>query len=263
MCLRSGGYYHRRVRLDGAQLKQIESPDDPDLADLSALMNVTFPDPNTVLGLDRMREFLAANRPGAARRFFVLVATDPTRDGAVVGGTVFSYVARSTCGFSEYIVVDRLARGTGLGRRLFDARKEVLDAAARRNGFAGSSGLFIEADNPERLPADFAAIERETALDAWERLRLFDHLGFRRADVPYVQPPLASDKLPIDYLDLLFAPWQVGSTPSSIPTRWVLDTLEPIWSAWAPATAADHLARLRQRIPGEEVALRALPPRAS
>ena len=256
MCLRSGGYYHRRVRLGGgARLRQIDSPGDGDLRDLWALMNLTFPDPNSVLGLDRMQEFLTANRPEAARRFCVLVATDPARAGAVVGGSIFSYVARSNCGFSEYIVVDRLSRGTGLGRLLFDARKVVLDSEARAHGFDGCRGLFIEVDNPERVPVDFAAIERETALDARERLRLFDHLGFRRVDVPYVQPPLAPDKQPIDYLDLLFAPWQTEATVPVIPTQCVLDTLVAIWSAWTPATAAEHLARLRQRIATEDVAL--------
>jgi GNAT superfamily N-acetyltransferase len=246
-----------------AAIRQIDSPDDPDLRQLSALMNVTFPDPNTVLGLDRMQEFLAGNRPGGARRFCVLVATDPARAGAVVGGSVFSYVARSICGFSEYILVDRRVRGTGLGRRLFDARKEVLDEAARREGHGGCRGLFIEADNPERVPADFAQMERETALDAWERLRLFDHLGFRRVDIPYVQPPLAADKAPIDYLDLLFAPWPAHLALSAIPAPWLLDTLEPVWSAWSPAMAAGQLERLRQRISSDDVALRPLDERPS
>jgi GNAT superfamily N-acetyltransferase len=248
------------VRLGGeARLRDIDSPDDPDLRELWALMNITFPDPNTVLGLDRMQEFLAANRPGAARRFAVLAATDPARRGAVVGGSVFSYVARSNCGFSEYILVDRLARGTGLGRRLFDARKEVLDGEARRHGQDGCRGLFIEADNPERLPADFAAVERETALDGWERLRLFDHLGFRRVDVPYVQPPLAADKQAIDYMDLLFAPWQAQAVATArIPTRWMLDTLEAIWSAWTPEQAAAYLERLARTIRSPDVALQPL-----
>ena len=250
MCLRCGGYYHRPVR---PLVERIESPADPDLEKLSALMNFTFPDPNTVLGLDRMQEFLAANRPGAARRFCVLVATDPARDGAVVGGTVFSYVGRSACGFSEYLLVDRPVRGTGLGRVLFDARKKVLDDTARGGGYGGCRGLFIEVDSPLRVPPDFAAIERQTALDAWERLRLFDHLGFRRVDVPYVQPPLARDKQAIDYLDLLYAPWQADAA-AAIPSAWVLDTLEAIWSAWTPETAAKHLARMR-RIVRDDMAL--------
>ena len=88
--------------------------------------------------------------------------------------------------------------------------------------------------------------------------RSFDHLGFRRVDVRYVQPPLAPDKHAIDYMDLLFAPWQ-AEAPAAIPARWVLDTLEAIWSAWTPATAAEHLALLRQRISSDNVGLAALP----
>jgi GNAT superfamily N-acetyltransferase len=203
-----------------------------------------------------MQEFLAANRPGAARLFCILVAIDPARDGAVVGGSVFSYVARSNCGFSEYMLADERVRGTGIGRLLFDARKEVLDTEARRLGHDACRGVFIEVDHPDRVPADVAALEHETALDGWERLRLFDHLGFRRVDIAYVQPPLAPDKQPIDYMDLLFAPWQAQAAASArIPTRWMLDTLEAIWSAWTPATAASYFERFERRISGAEVAL--------
>jgi len=222
-------------------------------------MDVVFADPNTVLGRDRMQEFLAANRPGALRRFGILVATDPTWSDAVIGGAVFSYVVRSNCGFSEYIVVDRALRGRGIGRLLFDARRDVLDRAAQRHGHAACHGLFIEVDSPDRTPADLLAAERETALDASERLLMFDHLGFRRVAVPYVQPPLAADKHDIDYLDLLFAPWQAETRATEqIPTSWILDTLDAIWSAWAPESAAAHLDRLTKVIPADRVALTAL-----
>jgi len=240
-----------------ARLKLVESPADPDLVDLSALMDVVFADPNTVLGLDRMQEFLAANRPGAARRFCVLVACGPAPDGVVVGGSVFSYVARSNCGFSEYLVADRAARGRGLGRQLFDERRNVLDAEARRLGQTACRGIFIEVDSPDRTPADLLDAERETALDAWERLRLFEHLGFRRVAAPYVQPPLAATKQAIDYLDLLFAPWYLEAT-TQIPADWIVDTLEAIWSAWTPTTAGAYLHTLKERIAGKQVALELL-----
>jgi GNAT superfamily N-acetyltransferase len=240
----------------GARLRQIDSPDDPALTELSALLDVTFADPNAVLGLERMQEFLAANRPGAARRLCILVATDSTQAGAVIGGSVFSYVVRSNCGFSGYLVADRAVRGRGIGRQLVDARKKVLDSEARRHGHDACQGVFIEVDNPDREPAHFAAAERETALDGWERLRLFDHLGFRRVDVPYLQPSLAPDKHPIDYMDLLFAPWQPEALANArIPTGWILDTLEVIWSAWTPGTATTHLERLRQGISADWVEL--------
>ena len=231
-------------------LTEITDAADPRLPRLAALLSRTFPDPNTVLGLERIQEFLQANRADGARRFCVLVAE---HNASIVGATIFSYVTGSNCGFSEYIVVDPAHRGLGLGRQLFDARKAVLDAEALRRGTARCHGVFIEVDSPTRTPPDLAQAERETAVDAWQRLRIFDHLGFRRVEVPYVQPPLAPDKQAIDYLDLLFAPW--ASDSWWIPSEWVFDTVEAIWSAWSPRTCASHLARLRSAVRGRRVAL--------
>jgi GNAT superfamily N-acetyltransferase len=232
-------------------ITEVADPADPRLAKLATLLNATFPDPNTVLGLDRIQEFLQANRADAPRRFCVLVVQ---RNSAVIGGTIFSYVARSRCGFSEYIVAEPAVRGRGLGRQLFNARKEVLDAEARRRHADQCRGLFIEVDNPDRTPSDFVEAERETSLDTRQRLQLFEHLGFRRVDAPYVQPPLAPGKQAIDYLDLLFAPWG-GSDRWWIPSEWILDTVEAIWSAWAPGSVASHLARLRSALASPRVAL--------
>jgi GNAT superfamily N-acetyltransferase len=232
-------------------IQSVTSPTDKRIAELSALLNATFPDPNTVLGLDRIQEFLAANGENAARRFCVEVAED---EGRVIGGTIFSYVVRSNCGFSEYIVTHPGVRGRGLGRTLFDHRKAVLDGEAATRGQSACSGLFIEADNPRRTPAHFVEAERETALDTVERLRLFDHLGFRRVDLPYVQPPLASGKQAIDYMDLLFAAWQPPSL-LQIPADWVFDTLEPVWSAWTPDTFVTHLTKLRRDVRTSHVRL--------
>jgi GNAT superfamily N-acetyltransferase len=215
------------------------------LAELSALLNRTFPDPNSVLGLDRMQEFLAEHRTHRARRFHVLLAQEQEQ---VVGGTIFSYVLNSNCGFSEYIVVAGSLRGRGLGRTLFNARRALLNVDAAEQGQPSCSGLFIEADSPRRTPASLATIERETALDTRERLRLFEHLGFKRVEVPYVQPPLAAGKQAVDYMDLLFAPWPADM--GAIPTGLVLDTVEAIWSAWTPATFQLYLKSLQQALAG-------------
>lgn len=214
-------------------------------------MDTTFADRNIVLGLDRMQEFLRASRPRAARQFCVLVAKHAD---VVIGGCVFSHVARSNCGFSEYMLTNAAWRGRGLGRRLFDARKARLDGEARQLGFDACRGVFIETEHPDRTPPELAAAERETAMDGWERLRIFDHLGFRRVDVPYVQPQLAEDKVPIDYLDLLFASWTLEAA-EHIPAGWVFDTVGAIWSAWTPRTAAGHLETLKRRVATAQVAL--------
>jgi hypothetical protein len=74
---------------------------------------------------------------------------------------------------------------------------------------------------------------------------VFAHLGFKLVDVRYVQPPLAQGKLAVDYLDLLFAPWTRPRETDTIPASWVVDTVEPIWRAWAPETYSTELERLR------------------
>ncbi len=239
-------------------LERVTHPADPALGALSALLERALADPDTLLGADRLRELVAETAHD--REFVVLVAR---LGDAVVGGTVFSYVPATNCGFSEYIVASPERRGAGLGRRLFDARKALLDARAKMSGHLACRGLFIEVDSPLRTPSAFLEAEQATALDARERLRIFDHLGFRRVDIRYVQPPLGRHKPAVTYLDLLFAPWGAQADPllvseGTVPAAWVLLTVEPIWRAWAPAAVADGLAALRAQIGDGRVALRAV-----
>jgi GNAT superfamily N-acetyltransferase len=235
------------------ELIEVERPDDPLLVGVAELIVATFADPNIVLGLDRLQEFLAANESNTERSFRVLCVRDGKR---VAGLSVFSYVPASNCGFSEYIVAARGARGTGLGRALFDRRKAILDAHARHATEERCRGLFIETDDPRRTPPENVTAELKTAMDPVERLRVFAHLGFRRVAVPYVQPPLAARKEAVDYLDLLFAPWD--GSEREVSARAVLDTVRPIWASWAPDEYQAHFARLARHLGDGSVALRPL-----
>jgi hypothetical protein len=206
-------------------------------------MDRVFADPNSVLSLERLREFLTST--AATRQFHVLVAQDSE---VVIGGSVFSFVPGSRCGFSEYLLLDDANRGQGLGRLLFDRRKAIL---GERAGPVGCRGVFIEVDNPMRTPG---ALVSASGLDALARLRLFRHLGFRRVNLRYVQPPLGPGKLPVAHMDLLFAAWQPPGA-NTIPTEWIVQTLEPIWSAWTPELAGEFLTDLRRRVQTAEVDL--------
>jgi hypothetical protein len=218
-------------------LSEIARPDDPRLVAFAWLLERTFSDPNSVLDLERIQQFLAQNAPGSARRFCVLVAED--HDQRLVGGSVFSYLPESNCGFSEYLLLEPESRGLGLGHALFDRRKMILDAHA-----GGSCrGLFIEVDNPERAPPDTS----EASLDPHERLSIFGHLGFKRVDVAYVQPPLGPGKEAVDFMDLLFTSWDVPPV-DMLPVEWIVAALTPIWSAWTPETASVYLEEFRQRV---------------
>ena len=251
MNTRSGSDWKNRTPIK--ELIEVERPEDPLLVGVAELMAATFADPNVVLGLDRLQEFLAANERNTERRFHVLSARAGEQ---VVGLSVFSYVPASNCGFSEYIVVARGVRGGGLGRRLFDRRKAILDADARLAGRQRCRGLFIEADDPRRVPLEHVTAERGTAIDPVERRRIFAHLGFWLVDVPYVQPPLAAGKAAVTYLDLLFAPW--NSNERGISAHVVLATLRPIWGAWARHEYEAYLARLARYLGGRSIALRPL-----
>jgi GNAT superfamily N-acetyltransferase len=157
---------------------------------------------------------------------------------------VFSYVPASNCGFSEYLVVEPSIRKQGLGRQLFEHRGALLDKHAQQYGNLRCRGVFIEVDSPERTPPELLAAE---SMDAIERLRVFDHFGFKRVDLVYVQPPLGEEKQAVDYLDLLFAPSPRSLPMGVIPVEWILETLAAIWSAWTPL-APEYLRQLRERI---------------
>jgi N-acetylglutamate synthase-like GNAT family acetyltransferase len=226
---------------DRRHLRRLTEAHDPDLSAMAGLLHAVFADPNTVLSLDRLQEFVGETT--SDRVFNAVIARE---EGEIVGCVVFSYVPKSNCGFSEYIAVASNRRGGGLGRYLFEARRDLLNEQAAASGQPACNGLFIEADNPARVPADLLEQERETAIDAHERLQIFAHLGFKRVDVAYVQPPLGPGKEAVTYLDLLFVPW-IGDL-QSIDRTWVTDTLQPIWRSWSPETYAAEESMLRARI---------------
>src|SRR5215210_4128020 len=96
---------------------------------------------------------------------------------------------------------------------------------------------------------------RQPRRQARERLRQFAHFGFRRVDLVYQQPPLGVGKEPVDYLDLLFAPWEPRILQRDrLPASLVLDTVWPIWSAWT-SDAAGYLGTARDQIAADQIAL--------
>jgi GNAT superfamily N-acetyltransferase len=231
------------------EIHEVAAGSDPEIHALSRLMIDSLSDPNTVLDEDRLIEFL--QRRESARSFHILVAAEA---GELVGGVVFSYVTASRCGFSEYLVVRQDRRRAGIGRRLVEARRAVLDRRARALGHECARGVFIEVDNPDRVPV---RQEGHTAsLDARTRLRVFDRLGFRRVAMPYVQPPLGPGKQAVYYMDLLFAAWDPDVIASRrIASDWIIDTVGPIWRGWSPDRCREFLGWLSRRMPGDSVEL--------
>lgn len=239
------------------KLKEVIDPADCDVEPFAALLQAIFADGNVCLGAERIREFLAAG-PQARRSFHLVVVKAGDQ---VMGGSLFSSVIATGAGVSEYMVLDRRARGQGVSRLLFDYRKSVLDREARRNGFPEATGLFIEVENPGRTPAAYAEQEVRTAMDLLERWRYFKHLGFFRLDCHYVQPPLGVNQEPVTYLDLLFLPASPEPrVAAAISPDFLVQSLTPIWCAWAPTHCRTALQEFRTRLGDRPVRLLPLEP---
>lgn len=226
----------------GTLIREVTDPFDTDVERFADLLKATFADQNICLGADRMQEFLAAS-PGPERSFHLLVV----RDGdEVLGGTLFSSIARTAAGFSEYMVLSPSIRGKGVSRLLFEGRRAVLDRAAQARGMPAATGIFIEVESPLRTPEAFVEHERITAIDIVERRRYFKHLGFYQVDIPYQQPPLGAGQAPVDYLDLLFQPWDPGLKAGQLLSPdFIVQSLRPIFCSWSPQTCEETLQRLQ------------------
>jgi len=239
------------------ELRKVINPGDGDVKQFAALLQAIFADDSVCLEAERMREFLAAG-PQSQRSFHLVVAKAGDQ---VIGGSLFSSVIATGAGVSEYMVLDQRARGQGVSRLLFDYRKSVLDREARRNGFPGATGLFIEVESPGRTPTAYAEQELQTAMGLLERWRYFKHLGFFLLDCRYVQPPLGVNKEPVTYLDLLFQPSSPElSVAAAISPDFLIQSLAPIWGAWAPDYSRTALQEFRTRLGDGPVPLLPLEP---
>ena len=79
-------------------MRPVTDPTDAASGALSRLLYASFADPDVVLDVERMQTFLREDPRQSGRQFSILVAEE---EGALLGGTVFSYVPASNCGFSR------------------------------------------------------------------------------------------------------------------------------------------------------------------
>jgi GNAT superfamily N-acetyltransferase len=222
------------------QIRQVTDPHDPAIDAFGRIQEAVYFDPHALIPT-RWFGTLLQQSSGTRQNFFLVAEQD---DGAVLGGTLFHYLADAGTGFSSFMGVARSARGQGIARALHTARFAVLNRAAGQ----AVPGVFIDVVNPTRMSQRDLVRERAVGSDPWQRLRIFGHLGFRRVDIRYEQPVGGPGGGPVTILDLLFCP----SVPAeTVPTALVVATLRAYWSGWLGAQEADRHAReLEQRAGG-------------
>ncbi|MBP7064542.1 GNAT family N-acetyltransferase [Ferrovibrio sp.] len=141
--------------------------------------------------LDRMTQPGADNQPILHMH---LALDDAAEKPAIAGGLLVEIYPASRCILFTYIAVAPAYRGQRLAHRLVQAAEQALAAA----GY-GDCPILAEAEDPARV----GAAAHSANLDLGLRLRILKALGFVRTDFPYVQPALAPEKAPVDWLFLL------------------------------------------------------------
>lgn len=142
----------------------------------------------------------ATHRHTYGRVHCEMVAVLEGEGGTLLGGANFLAVAhpREQAGPSSsialnYVYVERAARGQGLLRILLAAVREIAGIALGLDRAKTSLALFIEQNDPMCLTSDeYAADTVHSGTDQVDRLAIWDSLGARVLDFPYVQPALSA-----------------------------------------------------------------------
>jgi GNAT superfamily N-acetyltransferase len=194
--------------------------------------------PETLIPGEYIPHILGAET--GTRRNFLLVAE---RDGQVIGGALFHWLAEAGSGFSSFMGVDRRLRGQGIARRLHQERFRVLDRAAGGH----VAGVFIDVVNPTRMSKEDLRREQRAGSDPWQRRQTFARLGFGQVDIRYEQPVGGPNGGPVTILDLLYCPHEPAD---SVPTALVVATMRAYWSPWLGRAAERHARELEARAHG-------------
>jgi len=142
-------------------------------------------------------------------------------DGTPVGGANFiampsSHAPVVTANLS-YVYVEPKARGSGNLRRLIGAVQATMAQLFAGQRRARVPLIFLEQNDPFRMsPEAYARDTRFTGLDQLDRLRIWNRLGARLIDFPYVQPPLSDHQGPDDGLTYSVLGWQQPALPPQL-----------------------------------------------
>jgi hypothetical protein len=225
-------------------VRRVVEPDDAALDAFGRLQRAVYFEPDALIPGEWLGRLIEMRAPD--RENFVLVAE---RDGEVLGGTVFHYLADPGSGFSSFLGVARKERGQGIARALHQARWATLEDVSHER----LRGLFIDVVNPARMSAD--ELQREAAVGSDPRLRraIFAHLGFRLVLIRYEQPVGGPGGGPVTNLDLLFYP---PAPAASVATKLVVGTMRAYWRPWLRSQADRFSRELELRAGGRsELAL--------
>ncbi|WP_455660688.1 N-acetyltransferase family protein [Pradoshia sp.] len=132
-------------------------------------------------------------------------------DGKIISLATAHYFAKANFGYIVYLAVHPDKRGTGIGKKTIQEMQRRLDLDAKAHGYVSLAAVVLESEK-ETTAHD----EEEYAINL-KRLKFFAGLGFRIADVNYVQPPLFRGQTPVPlYLQINVLNETSALTPEEI-----------------------------------------------
>jgi GNAT superfamily N-acetyltransferase len=160
----------------------------------------------------------------------IFVLRDPA-DGTLAGAAnfvIYAYPGRreaftfdASCQLNFLLVRDDL-RGLGIALDLMDYMEAEIAKFARQHCGTHRTFTTIELNDPSRMTAEqIDADARAALIDPADRTAWWHKRGFRRLELPYVQPPLSADVEACTYLDYYIrcvapADAQINAIPSAI-----------------------------------------------
>ena len=184
----------------------------------SGLYIAGFPDANERESLANMKRYLELKREGwyELNNYHIILALDGDR---TVAASVSDYLAKPNCGVIEFLLVDQLVRGTGLGKLVHDATLKAFHADASAAGQNAVDGVVIELNDP------FRVAPQDDNYDPFARALIWDRWGYGRLCFPYVQPALSDDQEPVTCRLLGMKPI-APALQHGVPSATICDVLE-------------------------------------
>lgn len=238
------------------EINQIDSPNARHrLEQFQKLYFTAFPDPNEREEIHQWCERISRIQDNRYLPVFhiLLAVKEMSKSSVVVGGIVFEYYRKSSCGLLTYLAVDAGSRRGGIARMLLDQATKILHNDAQ-NAKRSLNIILAESNDPRKVSKQMDSIEPNL------RLKILSRLGGKWIDIDYVQPSLSPGKQRVRNLLLIIFPEQTSGS-SAFNTIILSDFLVEFYSVLGvPHPHRDpDLQRMKKGLEEHPVLLKELP----
>ena len=167
------------------------------LADFRSLYEEEFLDVDEREDFDTILARVGGNKQMEEPHSIILLYPDSESGDRAAGGMIADWYRKSRALHLIYIAVDPKRRQQKVATRLINDGIPAIKEWIYNNKNVAIQNIFFESNNP------LTTNENKDKFDLVLRLKIFERLGARVFNIPYVQPPLDSSKKSVENLLLL------------------------------------------------------------